>query len=286
MNATLDKGQALLMVKIRDQLIEDQSITIGPADLMICKMCFQHGKSFGEYSTPLVLNHFKTEHPTVHMSAQARVMEKVKKAFSDHQKDEMEAQGLKILEDAFTPTPQPTTSYLDDCIAKLIHSSHIADRSGTLCCTFDPFNTTSKEQMAQHFRTQHEGSAKHHGLFDDPPKPAEKMLENALQVYNPDGSLIKSTQMPAAYTVREKPKIALVKDRETINHPSHYGGDTTYEVIKVIQAWNLNFALGNVLKYVYRSDKKPGEDPIENLKKAKKYIEFEIEQLERERDLL
>lgn len=30
---------------------------------------------------------------------------------------------------------------------------------------------------------------------------------------------------------------------DNVNHPSHYGGDTTYEVIKVINAWGLGFDL-------------------------------------------
>jgi len=28
---------------------------------------------------------------------------------------------------------------------------------------------------------------------------------------------------------------------ESVNHPPHYGGDTTYEAIKVIEAWGLGF---------------------------------------------
>jgi len=40
---------------------------------------------------------------------------------------------------------------------------------------------------------------------------------------------------------------------EAVNHPPHYGGDTTYEAIKVIEAWNLGFRLGNVLKYIRRA---------------------------------
>ena len=33
---------------------------------------------------------------------------------------------------------------------------------------------------------------------------------------------------------------------ETVNHPEHYGGDTPYEAIKVIDAWGLGFALGRL----------------------------------------
>jgi hypothetical protein len=38
---------------------------------------------------------------------------------------------------------------------------------------------------------------------------------------------------------------------DDINHPQHYGGaDNPYEAIKVIEAWNLGFNLGNTIKYI------------------------------------
>lgn len=55
-----------------------------------------------------------------------------------------------------------------------------------------------------------------------------------------------------------------------------YDPADTYEPIKVIDAHNLNFNLGNVIKYVLRAGKKPGVADIEDLQKAKQYIEFEI----------
>lgn len=58
--------------------------------------------------------------------------------------------------------------------------------------------------------------------------------------------------------------------------PDHYGGkDDPYEAIKVINAWGLGFCLGNVLKYIKRTGKKG--DPVEDLKKAQRYLELEIE---------
>ena len=45
--------------------------------------------------------------------------------------------------------------------------------------------------------------------------------------------------------------------QEQVNHPAHYGGkDNPYEAIKVIDAHNLDFCLGNVLKYILRAGKK------------------------------
>ena len=63
-------------------------------------------------------------------------------------------------------------------------------------------------------------------------------------------------------------------ERSAVDHPKHYnvGG---IEVIDAIEAWKLGFNLGNVVKYVARADYK--SKPLEDLKKAKWYLEREIE---------
>jgi hypothetical protein len=66
-----------------------------------------------------------------------------------------------------------------------------------------------------------------------------------------------------------------------IDHPEHYGGDTTYEAIKVIEAWGLNFNLGNAVKYVCRAGKKPGTSLLRDLGKAAWYLQREIQTLQR-----
>ena len=44
---------------------------------------------------------------------------------------------------------------------------------------------------------------------------------------------------------------------EMVNNPLHYGGaDNPYEAIKVIEAWDLDFHLGNTVKYISRAGKK------------------------------
>ena len=64
---------------------------------------------------------------------------------------------------------------------------------------------------------------------------------------------------------------------ESVNHPDHYGGESDpYEAIKVIDAWGLDFCLGNALKYICRAGKKPNADRAEDLRKAVWYIEYEI----------
>ena len=65
---------------------------------------------------------------------------------------------------------------------------------------------------------------------------------------------------------------------EAINHPSHYGGeDNTYEAIKIIEHYNLGFHLGNVIKYCLRAGKKDTTKTLEDLRKAKWYLQREIE---------
>lgn len=64
---------------------------------------------------------------------------------------------------------------------------------------------------------------------------------------------------------------------ENVDHPAHYGGDSVYETIKVIDAWELNFCLGNAVKYISRAGKKDPEKRIEDLRKAIWYIQHEIE---------
>jgi hypothetical protein len=64
-----------------------------------------------------------------------------------------------------------------------------------------------------------------------------------------------------------------------IDHPQHYGGDTPYEAIKVIEAWGLGFHLGNTVKYISRAGKKPDSDLIDDLQKAKWYLDRYLETL-------
>lgn len=66
---------------------------------------------------------------------------------------------------------------------------------------------------------------------------------------------------------------------EAVNHPSHYGGeDNPYEAIKVIEAWGLGFHAGNTVKYIARAGKKG--DKLQDLKKARWYLDREIKRLE------
>ena len=79
----------------------------------------------------------------------------------------------------------------------------------------------------------------------------------------------------------------LMKDTsDSVEHPGHYGGkDNVYEAIKVIEAWSLGFCLGNTVKYISRAGKKDPEKLLEDLRKARWYLDREIKGLEDEVDL-
>lgn len=68
---------------------------------------------------------------------------------------------------------------------------------------------------------------------------------------------------------------------DTVDHPSHYGGaDNPYESIKVIEAWQLDFCLGNTVKYISRAGKKDPAKLREDLEKALWYLQRRIDQLQ------
>lgn len=64
---------------------------------------------------------------------------------------------------------------------------------------------------------------------------------------------------------------------EDLKHPSYYCDGRRYEQKDVFHDWDLNFDLGNAVKYIARAGRKEGEEAIKDLTKAKTYIEFEIE---------
>lgn len=67
-----------------------------------------------------------------------------------------------------------------------------------------------------------------------------------------------------------------------VDHPAHYGGaNNPYEAIKVIDAWGLGFCLGNTVKYVSRAGKKDAAKHLEDLRKARWYLDREITNLEK-----
>jgi hypothetical protein len=65
---------------------------------------------------------------------------------------------------------------------------------------------------------------------------------------------------------------------DEVNHPSHYT-DGKIEVIDFIEDKNLGFRLGNAVKYISRAGKKDKNKTIQDLEKAKWYLEREINYL-------
>lgn len=71
---------------------------------------------------------------------------------------------------------------------------------------------------------------------------------------------------------------------DSVDHPAYYGGEgNPYECVKVIEAWGLGFRLGNAVKYIGR----PGKgNYLQDLKKARWYLDREIAALEKEAGVL
>ena len=68
---------------------------------------------------------------------------------------------------------------------------------------------------------------------------------------------------------------------DMVNHPPHYQSETGLEAIEVIRAFfRRNYNLGQVFKYIARAGKK--WDAVEDLKKARVYLDWEIEWREEE----
>lgn len=67
---------------------------------------------------------------------------------------------------------------------------------------------------------------------------------------------------------------------DMVNQPPHYTFGHI-EVIDVVEDWNLGFMLGNAVKYIARAPHKGKH--LEDLKKARWYLEREIKRLERKR---
>lgn len=72
---------------------------------------------------------------------------------------------------------------------------------------------------------------------------------------------------------------AVVKD-DPVNHPSHYTSGKI-EVLDAIIDWKLDFARGNVVKYVARAGKK--DDELQDLEKAAFYLARAIKELKEKR---
>ena len=71
---------------------------------------------------------------------------------------------------------------------------------------------------------------------------------------------------------------------DPIDHPSHYTFAKGYEVIDVIEAWDLPYNLATVVKYVSRAGKKDITKKVEDLKKAMFHLNRQIKLWDKEKE--
>ena len=65
---------------------------------------------------------------------------------------------------------------------------------------------------------------------------------------------------------------------ESVIIPSYYN-KANMSVIDIIDEYELNFNKGNIVKYILRSGKKSKDTEIQDLQKAMRYCQMEIERL-------
>jgi hypothetical protein len=87
---------------------------------------------------------------------------------------------------------------------------------------------------------------------------------------------VKQASRPLKETENTKRDLVRIFNTDVVNHPPHYkaGG---IETLDFIEAKDLNFRLGNVVKYVSRAGRKPDSDPLKDLEKAAFYLKREID---------
>lgn len=76
-----------------------------------------------------------------------------------------------------------------------------------------------------------------------------------------------------------RPKIRMQSAPDPVNHPAHYT-DGGIETIDFIEAKRLGYHLGNVVKYICRAGKKGTNMGLEDLQKARWYLDRAIEKNE------
>jgi hypothetical protein len=108
-------------------------------------------------------------------------------------------------------------------------------------------------------------------LADEPTPGLDEFkakLQKATDWYTANKDILKNDPYGARKVMKE------ILEREMVNHPDHYQGNK-FEVIDVIEDYELGFSLGNAIKYILRADKKGNRK--QDLKKAIWYIQREID---------
>ena len=112
--------------------------------------------------------------------------------------------------------------------------------------------------------------------LDEKPNKHKKMKEIADR-YDKQQLIDTIKETGLQYSIDTIKETGFYYIKDTNNTPPHYQG--SIQPIDLINAQELNFNLGNVVKYVCRAGKKEGENTLSDLEKAKDYINFEIERV-------
>lgn len=78
--------------------------------------------------------------------------------------------------------------------------------------------------------------------------------------------------------IKDDPSCSIRPGHDPVNQPSHYTAGAI-ECIDAIEAWGLGFHLGNLVKYTVRAGKKDPSMEIQDLEKARWYLDRHIKNL-------
>ena len=81
-------------------------------------------------------------------------------------------------------------------------------------------------------------------------------------------------------TVKENNTNRRKEENNIISHPAHY--TQGIECMDYIESHKLNYARGNIIKYVTRAGLKDASKEVEDLEKARWYLDREIERVKKE----
>lgn len=130
----------------------------------------------------------------------------------------------------------------------------------------------------------HERSRVKYLLWDIEQVTLTEMSEIELDKFleHPSATIKRNVANTLNVTIKKNDSNVSKQDNEesdAVNHPSHYQGKI--EVIDFIEDKHLGFNLGNCIKYIARAGKKNPEKLLEDLKKARWYLDREIANMEK-----
>lgn len=118
---------------------------------------------------------------------------------------------------------------------------------------------------------------RHYGTLialSDCPNTAEEMKKYRFEDKKTNDSVVK-------IKLEENPMCDVITD-DKINHPKHYCEGRKYEPWDVIKDWSLDYDLGCAVKYISRAGRKDASKKLEDLEKAKAYLQHEIDTIMKE----